>query len=132
MTFHRARHSHVTVNIAFSRTKRDSDWDSHGLVIYKVDDNADGQRARGYPGHPNWPKKHYQVSVLQADGKYDIETGKSPGDAGDFWTKGAKLSPGGGWPNTDGYSSGNRVQTGLTIEVLTYSQFIMLFRVTGL
>ena len=77
------------------------------------------------------------MTVLQADGNYDIEKGVNNGDDGDFWTKGDFLSPGddGGddsWPNTDGYSGGKRVQTGIEIEVMTNSQFLMLFRVTGL
>ena len=110
----------------------DSDWPTGGLVIYKVDNNADGQRNRGHPGHPNWPTHHYQVAVLQADGNYDIEKGVSPGDKGDFWTSGQTLGSGGSWPNTDGFSNGNRVQTGIEIEILTNSQFAMLFRVTGL
>lgn len=57
----------------------DSNWRGSGLVIYKIDDNADRQRTRGFPGHPNWPAEHYQVSVLQKDGNYDIENGNNPG-----------------------------------------------------
>jgi hypothetical protein len=72
------------------------------------------------------------VTVLQADGLYEIEKGISPGNAGDFWTAGKKLGPGTNWPNTAGYSSGIVKQTGITIEVMTKSQFIMLIRVTGL
>lgn len=110
----------------------DSNWPNGGLVIYKVDDNADGQKNRGYPGHPNWPNEHYQVQVLQADGNYDIEQGLSEGDEGDFWTNGMTLGSGGDWPNTDAFGDGNRQQTGITISVASDSSFIMLFQVTGL
>ena len=110
----------------------DSNWPQGGIVIYKVDDNADKQRNRGYPGHANWPTDHYQVTVLQADGNYDIENGVNPGDEGDFWLKGMTLGPGGNWPNTDAYSFGNVRQTGITINVIADSSFIMVFQVTGL
>ena len=75
--------------------------------------------------------EHYQVSVLQADGNYDIEQ-NNPGDEGDFWLNGMTLGPGGDWPNTDGFSFGNRQQTGITINIVSDSSFIMLFQVTGL
>jgi hypothetical protein len=111
---------------------RDRDWPYGGIVIYKVDNNVDGQKTRGYPGHPNWPKDHYQVAILQADGNYDIEKGVSPGDEGDFWIKGKVLSPGGSWPNTDGYANGQRRNTGITITINTDSRYVMLFQVTGM
>lgn len=110
---------------------RDSDWTSSGLVIYRIDDNANMQKDRGYPGHPNWPKDHYQVSVLQADRKFEIEKGVNVGDGDDMWRKGDVLSPGGEFPNTDSIAGGQRTQTGITIEVLSDSQYVMLFKVSG-
>jgi hypothetical protein len=110
----------------------DADWPTGGILIYHVDENADGQKNRGYPGHPNWPKEHYQVAVLQADGLYQIENGESPGDEGDFWKKGMKLGPGGDGPSTDSYQSGTFKSTGIEIEILSDSSFVVLIKVSGL
>lgn len=100
--------------------------------MYKIDENADKQFTRGYPGHPNWPSDHYQVSVLQADGKYDLEQGNDVGEQGDFWSFGQKLSPGGEFPNSDAISFGNRVRTGIEIEVVSNTNFVILLRISGL
>jgi hypothetical protein len=54
------------------------------------------------------------------------------GDEGDFYRKGSKLSSGGDFPNTDSYQGGVIKSTGINIEVVTDSQFIMAFHVTGL
>lgn len=86
----------------------------------------------GYPGKAGWPADHYRVAVQQADGNYDIEKGVNIGDEGDFYRQGSKLSSGGDFPNTDSYQGGIRRSTGVNIEVLTESRFIMAFRVTGL
>ena len=109
----------------------DESFEGSGIVMYHVDDNAPKQTERGYPGHSNWPQEHYRLHVLQADGKTDIESGINPGDAGDFWTSGMSLGPGGDWPNTDSISNGFQ-QTGITINVITDSSFVMVFQVTGL
>lgn len=69
--------------------------------------------------------------MLQADGLYEIEKGINFGENGDLWRKGTKLSPSPGWPNTDAYSGGRTRRTGITIEILSDSQYIMLFKVTG-
>jgi hypothetical protein len=105
-----------------------------GVVIYHVDEMKIDQSTRGYPGHPNWPVDHYMVSVVQADGLYQIEKGENAGDAGDFWRFGMSLGPGGSnnTPSTDSVSTGVLVRTGITIEVVTASQLIMMIRVSGL
>jgi hypothetical protein len=93
---------------------------------------APGQTQRGFPGHAGWPNQHYRVSVLQADGKYDLEKGVNVGDAGDFWVKDMVLGPGPDvWPNTDSYQAGQH-PTGLSITVLTDPGFIMIFKVEGI
>lgn len=120
--------------------KWDGDWPVGGIVIYHVDEFKDGQTERGYPGLPNFPLEHYMVSIVQADGKFDIEKGVNNGDAGDFWTKGMTLGPGGPidssnvkWPNTDSYSNaGIRAPTGLSITITSPSRMIMTFEVRGL
>ena len=110
----------------------DSDMEGGGIVIYHVDEMKWDQSTRGYPGHPNWPSDHYMVSVIQADGLYQIEKGESPGDQGDFWTMGMKLKKDGDMPNTNSINTGALVSTGITIEVVTISQFIMMIHVTGI
>lgn len=118
-------------------------WDSNlpagGIVIYHVDDWIDGQYMRGYPGHPNFPAEHYKISLIQADGLYEIEKGISPGDAGDFWVEGMTLGPSDAtsdgsvkWPNTDSYQSGVNIPTGLSITIKSPSRFIMTFEIKGL
>jgi hypothetical protein len=114
-------------------------WDSDlpknqsaGIVIWHIDENADGQRTRGYPGHPNWPLEHYMVSMVQADGKYDIERAVNLGDTGDFWQNGQSLGPGGSDPNTDSYRFGERRSTGLKITITSDPGFIMTFQVEGI
>lgn len=115
--------------------KWDADWSSTGLVIYHIDEQAPGMLARGFPGHPNWPADHYIVAVQQADGKYDLEKGENIGDAGDFWQKGMVFGPnedGNTWPNSDAYQGGNVQKTGIRIEVMTKSGFVMRFKVDGI
>ena len=112
--------------------KWDSDVKQGGLVIYHVDENARRQSDRGYPGGPGWPAKHYKVAIVQADGNFDIEKGKNFGDAGDFWIQGSSLQSGGAHPNTDSYQSGVLKPTGVSIDVLSDSGFIMMFRVSGI
>jgi M6 family metalloprotease-like protein len=113
--------------------KWDADWPASGIVVWHVDLLANGQTTRGYPGHANWPAEHYMVAVLQADGKYEIEKGISRGDAGDFWSAGMILRDSDTvWPNTASYQGGILKRTGITIEFLTKSGFLMSFRVSGL
>jgi len=91
-----------------------------GLLIYKVDENKKLMDEAGFPGQSGWPanRKHYEVALLQADGKYDLERSQNHGDVGDVWVEGMTLGPHGtgsqDFPNTDSYS-GNIYETGITI-----------------
>jgi immune inhibitor A len=87
--------------------------DSHGLLAWHVDENIINlyQTAGFRPNNvENWMNKrfqynqsqtasdgtvvtHYGLSVLQADGKYDLEKYVNRGDAGDFLKTGSKLTP---------------------------------------
>jgi hypothetical protein len=119
----------------FIENRQPMKWDEDfpgGLVIWHIDENAPGQTLRGYPGKSDWPASHYKVAVQQADGLYEIEKGENQGNAGDFWTQGMVMGPGPNYPNTDAYSGGKVIKTGLSITVLSPSGFIMNFRVQGL
>jgi immune inhibitor A len=87
--------------------------DSKGLMAWHVDENIINlyQTAGFRPNNvENWMNKrfqynqsetakdgtvvtHYGLSVLQADGKYDLEKYANRGDAGDFFKTGSKLTP---------------------------------------
>ncbi|MFD1735071.1 M6 family metalloprotease domain-containing protein [Bacillus salitolerans] len=97
--------------------------DSHGLVAWHVDENVINlyQTAGFRPNNvENWMNKrfqynqsqtasngtvvtHYGLSVLQADGLYDMEKNVNRGDAGDFFTTGDKITPNSGNVHTGSY-----------------------------
>lgn len=119
------------------------DFDEHlfgngGLLIYRVDVQQPLQQRPGFPGQSGWPANgnNYQVALLQADGKYDLERGINNGDAGDFWRVGMTLGPGDGitFPNTDSYQNGQITRTGIAITVLSVDKTAntVRFRVTGM
>jgi M6 family metalloprotease-like protein len=112
--------------------KWDKDWEGSGIVIYHVDETKVKQTTRGYPGKAGWPADHYMVSVIQADGLYDIEKGNNMGDAGDFWVKDMVLGPGPNFPNTDSIQGGVQKATGIKITIRSNSGFIMTFQVEGI
>jgi len=95
-----------------------------GLVMYHIDDAAQDQMRVGYPGiNADWPESgnHYRVSVIQADGQYDLERSNNSGEKGDIWQPGDRLGPnsdGQTFPNTDSYQDGFIERTGIVIEVL--------------
>jgi immune inhibitor A len=114
--------------------KWEEDWPARGVLIWHVDENAPMQKNRGWPGMgAEWPAKHYTVSVLQADGLYELEQGINAGNEGDFWAKGMTLGPGPNtWPNTDSIQTGTAVQTGISITITTDPSFIVQIQVSGL
>lgn len=73
--------------------------DLHGLVVYHVDDNVFSRNFSRPNEAANWDinnrgknftdketgENHYAISVVQADGKYDLEKGYNDGDAGDVF-----------------------------------------------
>jgi immune inhibitor A len=87
--------------------------DAHGLLAWHVDENIINlyQTAGFRPNNvENWQNKrfqynqsqtasdgtvvtHYGLSVLQADGLYDLEKNVNRGDSGDFFQSGAKITP---------------------------------------
>ncbi|MDC3415834.1 M6 family metalloprotease domain-containing protein [Aquibacillus salsiterrae] len=87
--------------------------DSHGLLVWHVDENILNlyQTAGFRPNNvENWMNKrfqsnqsevasdgtvvtHYGLSVVQADGNYDLEKYVNRGDAGDFFQTGDEITP---------------------------------------
>ena len=110
-----------------------------GLAIWHVDEGA--LDVEGFPGQDAlWPfnGKHYEVALLQADGRYDLERGNNLGDSGDlfhenghgvdFLRQSDNLLDG-PFPNTDTYRGGMVRQTGIRIRDIGPSAPIMSFTV---
>jgi hypothetical protein len=109
-----------------------------GLCHSQLDRNC----LSGWPGN----NKHYQIALLAPDGTYGLETGESKGDEGDFWHDGMEIGPGpvdaaaavtvstnnGDYPNTNSYTSGLIVQTGIRIFNFSSVSEVMTFSVEGL
>mmetsp|Transcript_25905 Transcript_25905/g.47627 ORF Transcript_25905/g.47627 Transcript_25905/m.47627 type:complete len:580 (-) Transcript_25905:140-1879(-) len=116
----------------------DSKMEEGGIAIYHVDERVRGQRKCGYPSQPDWPQNgnHYEVALVAANGKYDLEQGANQGDEGDLWHAGSKLAelgPGPNtFPNTDFYQKKKVGQTGIRIYGFSVNGNIMTFSVEGL
>jgi M6 family metalloprotease-like protein len=121
----------------------DASFTGGGLVIWHIDDAAPGQQRRGYPSQTGWPSNgnHYQVAVLQADGRYDLEQGVNQGDADDFYSYGNELGPApieygtvtqSLYPCSNSYFNGQPMQTGIRIYDISPSGTVMSFRVSGI
>jgi M6 family metalloprotease-like protein len=63
-----------------SRLGLDSACPADGLAVYHCDILGSNEHQTGLAA------RHYQCAVLQADGRYDLETNANRGDAGDFFT----------------------------------------------
>ncbi|KAL3912697.1 MAG: hypothetical protein SGARI_001020 [Bacillariaceae sp.] len=112
-----------------------------GLAIYHVDEKA--TNIASYPGHYSYPKDHYVVSLLQGDGRYDLERMEEEGDSGDLFHSGrfSGIGPEGclledgsqapyQYPNTDSYQGGQEISSGVKISEISISGEIMSFQVT--
>ena len=106
-----------------------------GLAIWHIDEEA-SHTTEGYPGQivrgRSWPNngRHYQVALLQADGRYDLERGNNRGDSGDVFHGGAVNIIGPGpdtHPNTDTYQGGTVTQTGHELSSISASSDLMSF-----
>ncbi len=106
-----------------------------GLAIWHVDENVDGNWKAGHPSQEGWPMNgvHYKVALLQADGRYDLESRISySGDGDDLFRAGHvdKLLPwqeSKSYPSTDPYQ--HHLKPGIRITNISKSQAVMTFRV---
>ena len=135
----------------------DGGEDRQGIVIWYVDhtmllgQNIDGQDTIQYdsykdPSDPAWPGVHSRVSLLPADGQFEMENNKNRGDAGDAFRRdatdrlvGYKISNAGvslnggltmTYPSTKSIATGVEKSTGITIEVLDSVGYDMRVKVT--
>lgn len=60
----------------------DASMPSAGLLLWHIDDAVEG----------NGDERHYQVALVQADGKQDLEHNRSEGDAGDPFPGSARVT----------------------------------------
>jgi hypothetical protein len=117
-----------------------------GLAIYHVDEFASD--VSSYPGHQNFPKDHYRVSLLQGDGRYDLERMDEEGDSGDLFHSGrfSGVGPDGvfladgsissnlpngayRYPNTNSYQGGQEKPSGVVISGISVPDTVMTFQV---
>lgn len=110
-----------------------------GLAIYHIDGNANGKP--GYPGDGSYPANHYRVSLIQADGRFDLEMEEDQGDNGDLFYEGSvngfssngpligSEPAGGEYPNTKAFNGGRFQDTGLTIKNISVPGETMSFTV---
>jgi M6 family metalloprotease-like protein len=110
-----------------------------GLAIYHVDGSANGKP--GFPGDGSYPANRYRVSLIQADGRFDLEMEEDQGDNGDLFYAGnvdgfTSDGPlvdgeptGAEYPNTKSYKDGQFVNTGLTIKDISVPGESMSFTV---
>ncbi|MDS4058620.1 MAG: M6 family metalloprotease domain-containing protein, partial [Candidatus Contendobacter sp.] len=54
-----------------------------GLLIWHVDESQATNDHECYPGGPSCAAQHYQVALVQADNRWNLEKNQNPGDGGD-------------------------------------------------
>jgi M6 family metalloprotease-like protein len=102
-----------------------------GLAIWHIDEST-GFNTEGFPGLDDWPLngKHYQVSLLQADGDYGLEKGWNSGDRNDLFhaDNTNKLSNHiEVYPNTNAYQNGKIIQSDINITNVSAAKESMTF-----
>jgi hypothetical protein len=115
-----------------------------GLLIWHVDygsgspnDFKHSLNDEGFPGQEGWPENgnHYGVSLLQADGLYELERGKDSGDGGDYFhglgvdeLLPCQHSTACQYPNTDAYQGGVITRTNNFITNISVTGNVMTFK----
>jgi M6 family metalloprotease-like protein len=102
-----------------------------GLAVWHIDEKKGTNTDGGFPGQAGYPgnNKHYMVSLLQADGKYDLEKGSGRGDGDDVFRGGfvSEISHA-TVPNTDAYQGGTIVNTKNTLSEISTSGATVTFK----
>lgn len=99
---------------------RDSSLPDAGLAVWHIDEEGDNQ-FEDMTG-----ARHYELSLLQADGRFDLErTSDNLGDSGDLFAGPAARLADGTTPNTKWWSG---AASNLTIEQISASGPSMSFR----
>jgi M6 family metalloprotease-like protein len=105
-----------------------------GLAIWHVDEAKPDNNSEGYLGQPGWPEngRHYEVALLQADGRYDLERGVNHGDATDLYHAGgvSTVDPT-TVPDTNAYQGGLVIDTGNHISLVSAAGPVMTFRLSN-
>jgi hypothetical protein len=135
---------------------KDGDVDRQGIVIWHVDHTKllgelQGKDTIRYdtqkpPSDPAWPGIHSRVSVLPADGQFELETNKNRGNEWDAFRKhplaplaahtisnsGIILNNGNTlpYPNTNSIANGVEIDTGIKIEVMSSASYTIPVKVT--
>jgi len=107
-------------------------WDgAGGALIWHVDEKKSANSEAGGPYQDGWPQNgnHYKVSLLQADGLYQLEQNINIGHTYDFFTNGTMLGPGsiGMFPNTDSYQNGKIISNSITITGFEQEKRVVRF-----
>ena len=106
------------------RVNYDAGLPSAGLLIWHIDAAKNANDDECYPGGPSCSSDHYQVSVVQADNLYDLETGNNQGDAGDPWPgSSGKTTFGGASIPASHFFNGSA--TGVSASAITGSGSVM-------
>jgi M6 family metalloprotease-like protein len=100
-----------------------------GLAIWHIDESKPSNAPEGFPGQSGWPanNNHYKVALLQADGTYDLEHNKNPGDSGDLYQGGSRRLGPDTVPNSDAYQSGMVYSTQIEISNFSAAGPLMTF-----
>ncbi len=123
----------------------DSQLPQGGLAIWHIDYTSalggqrfkDSHKTEGHPWQEGWPRngKHYGISLMQADGLYELERGEGGSDRDDLYHAmgiTTQLIPcinddACQYPNTDSYQSGIVKRTHNYITDISVSGRIMSF-----
>jgi M6 family metalloprotease-like protein len=98
--------------------RRKTGWNAYlpaeGLAVWHVDQSMDGNEDEQMT-----PTKHYECSLVQADGRYDLENKYNYGDSGDYFYNSSPNLDLGWW---SGVSSGSKLSlVGSIANSMTFS-----------
>lgn len=126
-------------------TGADGGKDRNGAAVWHVDESHElgwdnngneiiSYASVGYPGLNGYPRRHFEVALVQGDGEWDIEKRENKGDRKDLFKRtygeshslaSYKIGPSGvvqnggttkPSPSTRSYALGRFVDTGITLE----------------